>query len=66
MHGNAFSVYVFINSFRTEAGKISVGDRLVRIKALTNKIIFIVFFLLAANQIATPVIAMIKVGDSAL
>ena len=66
IQGTAFNVYGLTHSLRIYAGKISVGDRETNIKAITNKIILILLFSIVVNHNATPDIAIIKVGDSAL
>lgn len=49
-----------------EAGKISVGAKLVKTKAKTAKTITVLFSGVVNNQRAMPVKAIINVGDSAL
>ena len=66
MQGTALSVYGLTYSSRKNLGKISVGDKDVSMNALINRIILITFFSLQVNHKATPVIAIINVGDSAL
>ena len=58
IHGTAFSEYGITHAFKTERGKMSVGDILVSKNATDNKIIFKTLFLLMMNQSATPAIAM--------
>ena len=66
IHGKTLSMKGFTYSSRKNLGKRSVGEMDVKIKALTNKTIFKIFFSLALNHNAIPAIAIIKVGDSAL
>lgn len=40
MHGNAFNTYGLTNSSLKYLGKISVGDSVVNIKAVTKRMIF--------------------------
>lgn len=49
-----------------ERGKRSVGDSEVRIKAEMKREVFNMFFSLKTNHNATPSIAIMNVGDSAL
>ena len=66
MQGKAFNVNGFTYSSRKNPGKISVGDRVVKIKAQLNNTMLKMLFSQDMNHSATPVIAIIKVGDSAL
>jgi hypothetical protein len=52
--------------FRIFFGKISVGDKIVKMNTAMSSIAFPVLIFCEANQIATPEMAMTNVGDSAL
>ena len=49
-----------------DLGKISVGDKMVNTKTKNNKHFSTIVLADKVYQMATPVVAIIKVGDSAL
>ena len=66
IHGTALMAYGWKYSERMNFGKRSVEESVVKTKASANNVMFNAFFLLITNQSATPVIAIMNVGDSAL
>jgi len=66
IHGRAFNAYGIIILFLKDEGIISVGDKLVNTKAKTSRETSVIENFPIIPQIATPLMAIIKVGDSAL
>lgn len=65
-HGKAFRAYGFTHVSRIIFGKRSVADNEVSIKAKRKRDKFILSGLEMKNQIHMPIMATMKVGDSAL
>ena len=66
MQGKAFRAYGPMNLILTTRGKISVGDNEVKTNARISRIISQAFLSWEKYQIVAPLMAMIKVADSAL
>lgn len=66
MQGTAFNTKGATQFSLMLRGKISVGEREARIKAAINKARFTAFRFWLKYQMATPLMAIINVGDSAL